>query len=86
MGKILVIRGSDFSQNRIDKVTIVEKPKYLEQVEITIDYNTNLCSMNISNTELASIFYTLDGSQPSTMSTMCLVQMLLPAAMVTLVS
>ena len=70
MGKILVIRGSDFSQNRIDKVTIVEKPKYLEQVEITIDYNTNLCSMNISNTELASIFYTLDGSQPSTMSTM----------------
>ena len=70
MGKILVIRGSDFSQNRIDKVTIIEKPKYLEQVEITIDDITNLCSMNISNTELASIFYTLDGSQPSTMSTM----------------
>ena len=70
MGRILVIHGSDFSQNRIDKVTIVEKPKYLEQVEITIDDVTNLCSMNISNTELASIFYTLDGSQPSTMSTM----------------
>ena len=30
MGKILVIHGSDFSQNRIDKVTIVEKPKYLD--------------------------------------------------------
>ena len=70
MGRILVIRGSDFSQNRIDKVTIIEKPKYLEQVEITIDDVTNLCSMNISNTELASIFYTLDGTQPSTMSTM----------------
>ena len=70
MGKTLVIHGSDFSQNRIDKVTIVEKPKYLEQVEITIDDTTNLCSMNISNTELASIFYTLDGSQPSTMSSM----------------
>ena len=70
MGKILVIHGSDFSQNRIDKVTILEKPKYLEQVEITIDDTTKLCSMNISNTELASIFYTLDGSQPSTMSTM----------------
>ena len=37
MGKILVIRGSDFSQNRIDKVTIVEKPKYLEQVEKSVD-------------------------------------------------
>ena len=70
MGRILVIHGSDFSQNRIDKVTIVEKPKYLDQVEIAIDDTTNLCSMNISNTELASIFYTLDGSQPSTMSTM----------------
>ena len=70
MGRILVIHGSDFSQNRIDKVTIIEKPKYLEQVEITIDDITNLCSMNISNTELASIFYTLDGSQPSTMSAM----------------
>ena len=67
MGRILVIHGSDFSQNRIDKVTIVETPKYLEQVEITIDDITNLCSMNISNTELTSIFYTLDGSQPSTM-------------------
>ena len=70
MGKILIIYGSDFSQNRIDKVTIAGKPKYLEQVEITIDDTTNLCSMNISNTELADIFYTLDGSQPSTMSTM----------------
>ena len=70
MGRILIIPNSDFSRNRIDKVTIVEKPKYLEQVEITIDDITNLCSMNISNTELASIFYTLDGSQPSTMSTM----------------
>ena len=70
MGKILLIRGADFSQQRIDKLSIVEKPKYLEQVEITIDDTTNLCSMNISNTELASIFYTLDGSQPSTMSTM----------------
>ena len=70
MGKILVIYGSDFSQNRIDKVTIAGKPKYLEQVEITIDDITNLCSMNIPNTELASIFYTLDGSQPSTMSIM----------------
>ena len=70
MGRILVIHGSDFSQNRIDKVTIEEKPKYLEQVEITIDDTTNLCSMNIPNTELVSIFYTLDGSQPSTMSTM----------------
>ena len=70
MGKILVIPDSDFSRNRIDKVNIVEKPKYLEQVEIIIDDITNLCSMNISNTELASIFYTLDGSQPSTTSTM----------------
>lgn len=70
MGRILVIHGSDFSRNRIDKVTVIEKPKYLEQVEITIDNITNLCSMNIPNTELASIFYTLDGSQPSTMSTM----------------
>ena len=40
MGKILVINGSDFSQNRIDKVTIVEKPKYLEQVETTVDNQT----------------------------------------------
>ena len=40
MGKILVIRGSDFSQNRIDKVTIVEKPKYLEQVEKSVDSQT----------------------------------------------
>ena len=68
MGRILVIRGSDFSQNRIDKVTIVEKPKYLEQVEITIV--SSICYMKIPNTELVSIFYTLDGSQPSTMSTM----------------
>ena len=70
MGRILVIYGSDFSQNRIDKVTIVEKPRYLEQVKITIDDTTNLCSMKIPNKELASIFYTLDGSQPSTMSNM----------------
>lgn len=70
MGRILVIYGSDFSRNRINKVTVIEKPKYLEQVEIIIDNTTNLCSMNIPNTELASIFYTLDGSQPSTMSTM----------------
>ena len=70
MGRILVIPNSDFSRNQIDKVTVIEKPKYLEQVEITIDNITNLCSMNIPNTELASIFYTLDGSQPSTMSTM----------------
>ena len=40
MGKIIVIRGSDFSQNRIDKVTIVEKPKYIEQVEKTVDSQT----------------------------------------------
>ena len=40
MGKILVIHGSDFSQNRIDKVTIVEKPKYLEQVEKSVDSQT----------------------------------------------
>ena len=47
MGKILVIRGSDFSQNRIDKVTIVEKPKYLEQVEKSVD-NQNPSSSTVS--------------------------------------
>ena len=47
MGKILVIHGSDFSQNRIDKVTIVEKPKYLEQVEKSVDNHT-LSSSTVS--------------------------------------
>ena len=40
MGKILVIYGSDFSRNQIDKVTIVEKTKYLEQVEKTVNTQT----------------------------------------------
>ena len=47
MGRILVIPNSDFSRNRIDKVTIVEKPKYLEQVEKSVD-NQTLSSSTVS--------------------------------------
>ena len=55
MGKILVIHGSDFSRNQIDKVTIVEKTKYLEQVEKTVDnqtqtsYSSSTVSINNSS-------------------------------------
>ena len=41
MGKILVIRGSDFSQNRIEKVDITK------QVEKSID-NQNPSSLTVS--------------------------------------
>ena len=55
MGKILVIHGSDFSRNQINKVTIVEKTKYLEQVEKTVDnqtqtsYSSSTVSINNSS-------------------------------------
>ena len=49
MGKILIIRGSDFSQNRIDKVTIVEKPKYIEQVEKTVDSQTLTSTVSVNS-------------------------------------
>ena len=41
MGKILVIYGSDFSRNRIDKVDIINK------VETTVD-NQSLSSSTVS--------------------------------------
>ena len=45
MGKILVIRGSDFSQNRIDKVDITK------QVEKSVDSQT-LSTVSINNPSL----------------------------------
>ena len=44
MGRILVIHGSDFSQNRIDKVDItkqVEKSAYSQTLTSTVSVNNN---------------------------------------------
>ena len=47
MGKILVICGSDFSQNRIEKVDITK------QVERTVDNQTSSSSsVSVNNTSL----------------------------------
>ena len=43
MGKILVIRGSDFSQNRIDKVDITNK------VDTTVDNKTLTSTVSDNN-------------------------------------
>ena len=40
MAIILVIPNSDFSRNHINKVSIVKKLKYLEEVKKTVDNQT----------------------------------------------
>ena len=44
MAIILVIPNSDFSRNHINKVSIVKKLKYLEEVKKTVDSQTTSSS------------------------------------------
>ena len=46
MGKILVIHGSDFSQNRIEKVVI------MKQVEKSADSQTSTSTVSVNNQSL----------------------------------
>ena len=46
MGRILVIYGSDFSQNRIDKVDITK------QVEKNVDSQNTISTVSVNNPSL----------------------------------
>ena len=60
----MVIHGYDFSHNRIDKVFIVDKPKYLEQVEKIVDSQTTSSSnVSVNNPPLKIIIINNDCSK-----------------------
>ena len=53
MDRILVIPKSDFNQNHINKVSIVDKLKYFEQIKKTVDSQTTSSStVSVNNSSL----------------------------------
>ena len=49
MGKILVIRGSDFSQNRIEKVDIMKQVEKSVDSQNPTSYSSSTVSVNKNN-------------------------------------
>lgn len=65
MGKILVIKGADFSKVAVGKVT----PGEVTPVIPTITIDTSLNTATLSSKSGLDMYYTLDGTTPTTSST-----------------
>lgn len=66
MGKILIIKGVDFSYVALDKATIEEGTTVIPT--ITINTALDTATLTTGKTDL-DIYYTLDGTTPTTSST-----------------
>ena len=52
MGKILIIRGSDFSQNRIEKVDITKQVEKSVNNQTPVSYSSSTVSDNNSSLKI----------------------------------